>query len=177
MDKISAYMDGETSRLEARQTLRHLKQDDECCELWKTFHLIGDVMRGEPVLDDKFARRLHTRIDEEPVLLAPRMRWRKSTQLAFSVAALLAAVAVVLTLVLTDNPLKPQPPFALAPKIEAPKVAQSQPATQPRPVAAASQNKVNEYLMAHQEFSPSTAFQGVAPYVRTVSAAHEGSNQ
>ena len=58
MDRISAFMDGETSRLEARQTLLRLKQDDECCETWKTFHLIGDVMRGEPVLDDDFTRAL-----------------------------------------------------------------------------------------------------------------------
>ena len=29
---------------------------------------------------------------------------------------------------------------------------------------------MNEYLVAHQEFSPSTAMQDVASYVRTVSA-------
>jgi hypothetical protein len=31
--------------------------------------------------------------------------------------------------------------------------------------------KMNSYLMAHQEFSASTALEGVAAYVRTVSAA------
>jgi len=31
---------------------------------------------------------------------------------------------------------------------------------------------MNEYLMAHQGFSPSTAIQGLAPYIRTVSATH-----
>jgi hypothetical protein len=29
---------------------------------------------------------------------------------------------------------------------------------------------MNEYLIAHQEFSPSTAIQGLAPYIRGVSA-------
>ena len=32
---------------------------------------------------------------------------------------------------------------------------------------------MNEYLMAHQEFSPSTALQGVAPYIRSVSITRQ----
>jgi sigma-E factor negative regulatory protein RseA len=87
-----------------------------------------------------------------------------------SAAASLSAVAIVLTLVLTDNPLRPQAPIAAAPGFEPPVVAQIE--TQARPVA--HQGRVNEYLMAHQEYSPSNAFQGVAPYVRTVSESHVG---
>jgi sigma-E factor negative regulatory protein RseA len=177
MDKISAYMDGETSRLEARQALLNLKQNEDCCELWKTFHLIGDVMRGEPVLDDEFTQRLRNRMKEEPVVLAPHPILRISPQYALSAAASLVAVAIIVALVFSDNPLKPQPSIAVAPKVDPVKVARSPSATQPRPAPAANQGKVNEYLMAHQEFSPSTALQGVAPYVRTVSAAHEGSDQ
>jgi hypothetical protein len=30
---------------------------------------------------------------------------------------------------------------------------------------------MSEYLIAHQEYSPSTAIQGLAPYIRTVSGA------
>jgi hypothetical protein len=30
---------------------------------------------------------------------------------------------------------------------------------------------MNEYFLAHQGFSPSTAIQGLAPYIRTVSAS------
>jgi hypothetical protein len=30
---------------------------------------------------------------------------------------------------------------------------------------------MNEYLIAHQEFSPSTEIQGLAPYIRSVSGA------
>jgi len=84
-----------------------------------------------------------------------------------------AAVAVVLTLVLTDNPLKPQVQLAAAPKAE----SASEVAVVPRPVAAAHQGRVNEYLMAHQEYSPSTILQGVAPYVRTVAATDDGSER
>lgn len=170
MDRISIFMDGEASRLESQQTILRLKQSDDCCETWKTFHLIGDVMRGDPVLPDDFTKRLHARMEQELTLLAPRLTWRKTTNLALSAAASLAAVAVVLTLVLTDNPLKPQAQIAAAPQSEATPVTQT--AALPQPVPAANQSRVNEYLMAHQEFSPSTTLQGVAPYVRTVSAAH-----
>ena len=175
MDRISAFMDGETSRMEAQQAFLRLKQNDECCETWKTFHLIGDAMRGETELRDDFCTRFHLRMEQEPTLLAPRLVWRKSMNTALSAAASLTAVAVVLLLVFTDNPLNPQAQLAVAPKPEAVQITQID--AKPRPLPAGNAGKVNEYLMAHQEFSPSTALQGVAPYVRTVSATHDGNGR
>jgi hypothetical protein len=32
---------------------------------------------------------------------------------------------------------------------------------------------MNEYLIAHQEFSPSTEIQGLAPYIRSVSSSRQ----
>ena len=171
MDRISAFIDGETSPTEAREAMARLKGSDDCCETWRTFHLIGDVMRGDALLREDFVARFSERLAHEPALLAPRMIWRRAVNYALSAAASIAAVAVVLTLVLTDNPLKPQVQIAAAPKTE----SASQVA--PRPVAAAHQGRVNEYLMAHQEYSPSTALQGVAPYVRTVAAATDDSER
>ena len=171
MDRISAFMDGETRRHEARQAILNLKQDQEYRESWNTFHLIGDVMRGDPLLRDDFTVRLSSRLQQEPTVLAPRVGWRKPVRFALSAAASLTAVAVILTLVLTDNPLQPQSQMAAAPKLET--TGSTQTAALPRPVPAANQSRVNEYLRAHQEFSPSTTLQGVAPYVRTVSAAQD----
>ena len=48
MHRISAFMDGEQGTGEANQTLKRLKHEGECREHWETFHLIGDVIRGEP---------------------------------------------------------------------------------------------------------------------------------
>lgn len=166
MDRISAFMDGETRRHEARQAILHLKQDQEYCESWNTFHLIGDVMRGDPLLRDGFTVRLRSRLQQEPTVLAPRFSWRKPVSLALSAAASLAAVAVILTLILTDNPLQPQPQLAAVLKPET--TGSTQTAALPQPVPAANQSRVNEYLMAHQEFSPSTDVQGTASYIRTV---------
>jgi sigma-E factor negative regulatory protein RseA len=67
------------------------------------------------------------------------------------------------------------PQMALVPP--APPVATAPPVTALAPLAATPQAEVsvpsegqsNEYLLAHQGISPSTAMQGVAPYIRTVS--------
>ena len=93
---------------------------------------------------------------------------------ALSAAASVAGVAVILTLVLTDNPLQPQPAVVASSPQPALAVVAPPPAVLPQPVPAANRTLVNEYLMAHQEFSPSTTLQGVAPYVRTVSAQRDG---
>src|SRR5258706_11810664 len=137
MDKISAFMDGEASRRETRQTMLHLKQSGECCELWETFHMIGDAMRGDhPALYEDFRARLHASLEHEPTLSAPRVTWRKSGHLALSVAASCTALAVVLSLVLTDNPLKPQDQIAATPpKPVIVQVSQTPPAPQPVPAA------------------------------------------
>jgi len=170
MDRISAFMDGETRQHETEQAILHLKQYQEHLESWHTFHLIGDAMRGDPMLRNDFTARVLSRLRQEPTMLAPRLRWRKSLNLALSAAASLAAVAVILTLVITDNPLQPQPQLAITPQPETKPSIQV--VTLPQPVPAANRNRVNAYLRAHQEFSPSTTLQGVAPYVRTVSAVH-----
>ncbi len=175
MERISAFMDGESGHAETHQAMLRLKQDEEFNETWATFHLIGDTMRGDPLLRDDFMARFHARMEREPTQLAPRVTWRKSASFALSAAASISAIAVVLTLTFADNPLRPQPPIAAVPRVEAPVVAQVE--QNARPVAAVNQGKVNEYLMAHQEYSPSTALQGVAPYVRTVSESRDGNNR
>jgi sigma-E factor negative regulatory protein RseA len=94
------------------------------------------------------------------------------TTYALSAAASLSAVALVGWVAFVNNPLAPTPqiaqPLASAPAVPAPVSA---PALSPQPQLASvsSEGKMNEYLIAHQEFSPSTAIQGLAPYIRSVS--------
>ncbi len=175
MDRISAFMDGETGQHEGYQTMMRIEQHPACCDNWAVFHLIRDVLHGEPpILREDFASRIHDRLRKENTVLAPRFRWRKAASYALSAAASLAAVAVVLALVLSDNSLRPAVQIVAAPRIEA---VQPTPPMQPAPTLARARGGINEYLMAHQEFSPSTAFQGVIPYVRTVSSPRDGSGR
>ncbi len=169
MHRMSAFMDGESGSFEARQMLNDLKQSDDSRLAWEAYHLAGDVLRGEPPIAGDFMARFRERMDQEPIVIAPHFARRNIYNIALSAAASLAAVAVVLAVVFTDNPLTGQggARFSVA-QSPAPQQDSAFSAT----VTAANQSRVNEYLMAHQEFSPSTVLQGVAPYVRTISAAY-----
>jgi hypothetical protein len=58
----------------------------------------------------------------------------------------------------------PQPGVAPAP----PPLAQTKP-VEAKPVMVPLPTQANDYLLAHQGFSPRVSLQGMAPYVRTVS--------
>ncbi len=171
MDKISALMDGELDGREAQQQLARLKQDEGLTESWRTFHLIGDAMRGEHALSRGFDRRLTARLTGEPTVLAPRRSMTKRiTTYALSAAASLSAVALVGWVAFFNHPLAPQAELAKAPNTSPPAAVSPAP-VQAQLASMPSDGKMNEYLIAHQEFSPSTAIQGLAPYIRGVSSA------
>lgn len=169
MEKISALMDGELDRHRAQQELARLKQQQELRERWDTFHLIGDALRGERLLSSEFNRRLSKCLAQEPTVLAPRRGVvKKITTYALSAAASLSAVALVAWIAVSTNTVNTQPEIARAPT---PAVLPPTPAAAPAPQLASvpDEGSMNKYLLAHQGFSPSTAFLGVAPYIRSVS--------
>ncbi len=149
MERISACMDGELEDHEAAGQMRRLKEDLELRAAWDTYHLIGDAMRGEAGYSSGFAGKISARLALEPTVVAPRIRMplRNVRRLALSAAAAIGGVALVAWLALFDSPLAPQTQLAATP----------------------ANGAVNDYLLAHQQFSPNTAMQGVASYVRTVS--------
>lgn len=171
MENISALMDGEAEGHEAHQVMLRLKDTDEARETWTTYHLIGDVMRGEalPVLN--VTQRVAAALAQEPTVMAPRRRPRVSRPLTFawSAAASVAAVAVVGWMAFSTNGVVNTPPVEIA-RVQtpvAPVVTQPEPAL----VSSPSDGQMNEYLLAHQGVSPSTSLHGVAPYIRTISIA------
>jgi sigma-E factor negative regulatory protein RseA len=159
---ISALMDGELEQDAAETMIARLKQQEELRGAWFDYHLIGDVMRQTGIVSTDFGERLRGKLALEPVILAPRRSLLQKTKItALSVAASLAAVAVVAWVVLQNNADKAKDNLAATQQSNATALA-----SLPRyPL----NSNVNEYLLAHQEFSPSTTMQGVAPYVRTVS--------
>lgn len=171
MDKISAFMDGEAAPAEAQQALSRLRQDAGLREAWDRFHLVGDALRGdlrgEPLLGDAFLARLRERLDAEPTVVAPRRRWRTAGFTALAVAASLAFVTVAVRVAMPERSGAPGQEVAQA----APEAGSAQVAKAPIPA------QVNDYLQAHHEFSPHSALQGVAPYVRSVSATHDGNRR
>lgn len=125
--------------------------------------MIGDALRGEYLLSKDFSLRLA----QAPTVLAPRRSTvKRITAYAPSAAASLSAIALLGWIAFFNNPLTPQPEIAKAPNTPP---AAAAPSTQSASVPG--DGTMNEYLIAHQEFSSRTAILGLAPYIRNVSGA------
>lgn len=168
MEQISALMDGEAGEQEAHQMLLRLGDTAEVREAWDTYHLIGDVMRGELAHPVNIRERVAAALAQEPTVLAPAKPrlMRASMPLALSAAASVSAVAVVGWMAFSAGDVT-NPPVNIAqvPQVSAP--VQSEARLESTP----SDGGMNEYLLAHQGVSPSTNLHGVAPYIRTISVA------
>jgi sigma-E factor negative regulatory protein RseA len=159
MERISALIDGELEDDELAREVKRLEEDPEWRSAWDAYHLIGDVLRGQGQLTEHVVERVSVRLTSEPTVLAPKPRRTAllARRVALPIAASVVGVAVVAWLAVFNDPRSTQPAlFADAEQSVAAVVEPAGPT-------------MNEYLMAHQQFSPSTAMQGVGSYVRTVS--------
>ena len=163
--QISQLMDGELDDRSAAEAIKACGQGGDALETWRTYHLISDAMRDSRVLSAGFSARVMQRLEAEPTVLAPqRARPESRTWFALSAAASFAAVALVGWLAFAPQP-------GVAPQVaQAPKPA----AVAETPAPAMAPSAANEYLLAHQGFSPRVSFQGMAPYVRNVSDQARG---
>jgi sigma-E factor negative regulatory protein RseA len=167
-ERISALMDGELDEAELTRDLIRLKENTDLKRAWETYHLIGDTIRGHagPTL----AAGVRARLTVEPTVLAPRRRAQggKIAQIAYSAAAGAAGVALVAWLALPGLNPEPAQLAASVPPGAGARAAVTAPAITPKAVG------LENYLLAHQSYSPTGATQGVAPYVRTVADQSEG---
>ena len=165
--KISELMDGELEGSDAARTLSALRDEGEGRQVWRTYHLIGDALRDQSILSQRFSERMAASLAEEPTVLAPAAAARPWRRYLMPAAAGLAAAgfvgSVAFLVPLQEPSLVPQPVAQIAPVKATPAAVVTEPARVPLPVAT------DDYLLAHQGYSPRNRLQGVAPYVRTVS--------
>ncbi len=166
MERLSELMDGELSKHAIDGELDRIKGNAERESAWATYHLIGDALRGQVDPVQGIGERVHTMLANEPTVLAPRA-WRThrvTQRLVLPLAASVCGIAVVAWLALSNNSAISPANNAGTPDM----LAASPQAVQQ--VDAPDADSISEYLMAHQQFSPSTTMQGVVPYMRTVSS-------
>lgn len=163
--EISALMDGEIFEDESDILFDQIKRDPDAHQDWAVYHLIGDVLRQPEYIHRDISTRVHDKLQNEPTVLAPRTHAlkQKARVFALSAAASLLAVSVVAWMSLQISPEA------------SPQMAMQQ--TNIRPVNMQMQPKANDYLMAHQEFSPSNDMNGGASYIRTVTFSPEEKSQ
>lgn len=168
MEQISALMDNELSGQDARQAMLRLGDIPEARDAWGTYHLIGDVMRGQSSAVNVVSR-VAVSLKDEPTVLAPRRPARSGKALTFalSAAASVSAIAVVGWMAFSTGSL-------IQPAADIAQSSQPVPAlasVEPPPTSSPIDGQMNEYLLAHQGVSPSSGLQGVAPYIRSISTA------
>src|SRR5215472_8430048 len=158
-EEVSQVMDGELDAEHVEHACHGLREAASM-EAWVCYHVIGDTLRGCSGLSPGFAERFAARLVTEATVLAPPPRRPAPAAIGWAVAASAAAVTVVGWVALTTmSPL----PAAVATVQQANAVRA---ADVRRPVE-------NEYLLAHQEYSPTTAIQGVRPTLRAASAEEQ----
>jgi sigma-E factor negative regulatory protein RseA len=169
-EQISQLMDGELDERATENALAALRRDPDAVTAWRTYHLISDAMRDTPLLAAGFTARFAERLAAEPTVLAP-MRRAPWPRVAWAAAASVAGVALVGWLAFA--PQRPTGTAQFADSGAAPKAsAVAANASSKVPVLAVTTmlpKAANDYLLAHQGFSPRVYLQGMAPYVRTVS--------
>ena len=156
-ENISRLMDGEVDAQEFERICAEMKSPD-ALNTWACFHVIGDSLRGahdvSPCLTTQFCAALAA----EPTMLAPGAQRGRTAQVATAAWAIAATLAAVTVVGWTAFSMVDTPPTAVAKAREAATVR----AAQIKPPA----DLPADYLIAHQEYSPSIPIQG--PFLRAV---------
>src|SRR6187200_2332121 len=72
-EQISALMDSELDESRAREVCASMKLSENM-ECWTAYHLIGDALRNDCIVQEGFSKRFAERLAAEPTILAPGVR-------------------------------------------------------------------------------------------------------
>lgn len=138
-EKISALMDGDLAIEDAEYLMTAMKAKGEAAEAWSTYHLIGDVLRDDPVMRSNLTSHIMKEIAKQPVVLAPKASLLSKRPVLWSVAASVAGIFFVGWMVLHQQVQDSLAPVEIA------------------------QNVPSEYLLAHQSMSPTNSAYFIQP--------------
>lgn len=184
LERLSALVDDELSEREITGEVRKLDQQQEARERWSRYHLIGDAMRGEvgSLYNTSLAQSISRRLEDEPVVLAPaalkrKAKGRRRAFTGVAVAASLAAVAMVMApQLINQDGVATQPVVAEQQPPQARTYFVAQDGTRWELLKKpAVESRLNNYLVNHQERSPSSNIKGIMPYATFVS--YDGNKQ
>jgi sigma-E factor negative regulatory protein RseA len=172
-ERISAFADGECGDVEADIALAALHGKGEKSD-WDIYHQIGDVLRSDDMavqMNPGFSARMAARLEAEPIHMVPRQerridtadaraqnyrRWALPGMVAAAAAAAIAFVATPqLMVAMKGNPVAEPASAVIA--------ASSTDGTVVRDA------RIDDYLLAHQRFSPSIF--STAQYARSATFA------
>jgi len=178
LEHLSSLMDGELSREAGLFLTRRLFSDEQMCEKWERFHLIRDCIRqpGSKQMVTGLSTRLSASLDAEevPTVSAWRNnRWLKPVS-GMAIAASVALMAIVVT-----APQPGQVPgesdaaliSTAAKPFVSPNTLTGSPVSQAASFAPAQQantNRLNAYLLRHNQMARTAGRQGFVSFVPIV---------
>lgn len=181
LEHLSSLMDGELSREAGSFLTRRLFSDAEMCGSWERYHLIRDCIRqpGGKQMITGFSARVSATLDAEevPTVSAWRnSRWLKPVS-GMAIAASVALVAIMVT--------APQPAHVPGESETALVTPDAQPFVSPNtlarsPVSQAASfapgqktdtNRLNAYLLRHNQMARTAGRQGFVSFVPIVATA------
>lgn len=161
-EKLSALMDGELDRDQARTVIKSLGSDDGSRDHWDLYHVIGEAMRGDDVWragsHGKRAESIFTALALEPTVLAPAMikhPVERRTRIALAMAASVATISAVGVIAMKQQSGEVVPVQLVQQVAPQPVAVNKLPPT-------STGIRVNDYLVVHRQFSNPSAFQPAA---------------
>jgi sigma-E factor negative regulatory protein RseA len=178
LEHLSSLMDGEISREAGLFLTRRLSADDDMCETWERYHLIRDCIRqpGSKLVVSGLSVKFNASLDAEDaptVTVRSYNRWIKPVS-GIAIAASVALMAIVVT--------APQPGLEEGTGENVLSAAAVQPFVSPNalaltPVSQAASftpaqqnhsNRLNAYLLRHNQMARTAGRQGFVSFVPIV---------
>lgn len=171
-EQLSALVDDELSDLERPLLLGRLQRDAQLRACLGRYQLIGEVMRGGTARAAGLgiARRVQDALEQEPVPAgSSRVSSTPMARLWKPLAGLAIAASVALVAVLSVQRLQTPlgQPLALVSNAPPQTIVRADDSRWNR-VAPQVEQRLNGYLVNHNEYAASRGMPGVLPYVRIV---------
>jgi len=181
LEHLSSLMDGELSRDAGSFLTRRLSSDEEMCDTWERYHLIRDCIRqpGSKQAVIGLSARLNVSLDaEQSPKVSPWInnRWLKPVS-GLAIAASVALMAIVITAPqpgelpgtdaaetnVVNQPFVSPNSLALTPAL-----APSTQTVSYAPAEQAKTNRLNAYLLRHNQMARTAGKQGFVSFVPIV---------
>lgn len=169
-EQLSALVDDELPAAEHALLLERLTRDAELRECLGRYQLLRDVLNNRVAMpvDDRFVDRVMGAIESEPTYQAhPPAAWRRLGK-SLAGVAVAASVALVAVLALQNSDPGAGTPAPRVASLDTPPAAPAPAEVWERRPPAPVDERLNGYLVQHNEYAASSGVQGVLPYVRIV---------
>lgn len=162
-EKISALVDNELSEFERARVIKDLGARSDLASVWSNYHLIGCVIRQEPILPlIELPDRVAEKLDQESAPSISRFSMKGGLAIAASVCAVLITGWLIFS---PGNQIQPQGQVSSS---SANELAFSDYGTRWEGADPQLEDTLNAFLVEHGEFTGASSMNGLVAYAKFV---------